>query len=192
MKQGGGHYKGSEFEREISRRLSLWWTQDLPEPRDDIFWRTSGSGARATTRGKALKRTAYEYGDITCRDPIGKPLIDLFLIETKRGYSDGADLLDLLNPKKETYILDWWRKADKEMRQAGRRNKLIILSRNRRKTVVFFDLDFLNLWEMYSGIMNYFWYIKCVLGDEKLVVMDFEGFLKNLQPNDIVENFGVK
>jgi len=41
--------KGSSFEREICTILSKWWTNN---ERDDVFWRTAGSGARATTRSK--------------------------------------------------------------------------------------------------------------------------------------------
>lgn len=95
--------KGSEFEREISKRLSLWWSDGK---RDDIFWRTSGSGARATTRRKKSQKTAYEYGDITFTDPDGKPFIDYFLVELKRGYSGGGRLdakrlVEILNNLKQ-------------------------------------------------------------------------------------------
>ena len=34
--------KGSNFERELARRIGEWWCDDR-----DAFWRTSGSGARA-------------------------------------------------------------------------------------------------------------------------------------------------
>lgn len=47
--------KGSVFEREICKALGRWWTDG---ERDDIFWRTAGSGARATCRlerGKVLR-----------------------------------------------------------------------------------------------------------------------------------------
>ncbi len=59
--------KGSNFEREICKLLSLWWTNDK---RDDIFWRTSGSGARATTRSKTKQKTFGQYGDVQATDPI--------------------------------------------------------------------------------------------------------------------------
>ena len=77
--------KGGDFEREVSRLLSLWWTEGA---RDDVFWRTSASGGRATSRAQAFKRTRYEYGDITFTDPIGKPLLDVTVIEAKRGYTN--------------------------------------------------------------------------------------------------------
>ena len=43
-------YKGSEFEREMCKCLSLWWTDSK---RDDVFWRSAQSGGRAP-RGRGL------------------------------------------------------------------------------------------------------------------------------------------
>lgn len=77
--------KGGDFEREVSRFLSLWWTEDA---RDDVFWRTSASGGRATSRAMAFKKTKYEHGDITFTDPVAKPMLDLLVIEAKRGYTN--------------------------------------------------------------------------------------------------------
>ncbi len=78
------HGKGSVFERWFCTRLSLWWTG---KERDDVFWRTAGSGGRATNRFKRGRTTAGGSGDITFTDPIGKPLLDVFTMELKRGYS---------------------------------------------------------------------------------------------------------
>lgn len=80
--------KGSGFEREMCKDLSLWWT-DEDEKRDDIFWRTAGSGARRTIRQKNSKlKTANSAGDMACLDPeFGKELIDFAVFEFKRGYS---------------------------------------------------------------------------------------------------------
>jgi hypothetical protein len=77
--------KGGEFERDTSRVLSLWWTGG---EREDIFWRTSASGARAKSGALAAKQTKYEHGDITFTDPTGTPLLDLLVIEAKRGYTN--------------------------------------------------------------------------------------------------------
>lgn len=85
--------KGSQFERDICRELSLWWTAGES---DAVFWRTPTSGARATTRSKAGKSTANQYGDVIATDPIGQPLLDALTIELKRGYNKATihDLLD--------------------------------------------------------------------------------------------------
>jgi len=97
-KRRKGAGKGSNFEREICKKLSLWWTDDK---RDDVFWRTAGSGARATVRNK---NTFGQHGDVQATDPIGQPLIDLCNIELKRGYNAStlSDFLDRVPKKKES------------------------------------------------------------------------------------------
>ena len=79
--------KGSEFEKEIARTLGLWLTQDLDEPRDDIFYTTSGSGSRHTMRMKKKVSTYNSAGDLSFLDPIGQPFCDYFFTEIKRGYT---------------------------------------------------------------------------------------------------------
>lgn len=75
--------KGSEFERWFCRELSKWWSEGI---RDDIFWRTAGSGAMAKTRSKTSKKTFGQYGDIQAVDPIGQELLNQYTFELKRGY----------------------------------------------------------------------------------------------------------
>lgn len=75
--------KGGSFERKIATALSLWWSNG---ERDDIFWRTSGSGARAKVRSYKGKGTFGQTGDLQATDPIGSPLIELCNFELKNGY----------------------------------------------------------------------------------------------------------
>lgn len=60
--------KGGDFELEITKELSLWITD--------------GKSKEVFRRGRRGGR-----GDITYREPIGKPLIDAWNIECKTGYS---------------------------------------------------------------------------------------------------------
>jgi hypothetical protein len=93
-----GNKKGSKFERDICKRLSEWWSDDTEnQMRDDIFWRASQSGGRATQRAKSGKRTAGSYGDIAAVDPVGAPLLQVFTLELKRGRSHGdmGDMIDI-------------------------------------------------------------------------------------------------
>lgn len=78
-----GIKKGSQFEREIAKYLSKWISSGKS---DAVFWRTDGSGARATTRAKQNKKTPNSYGDLCYIDEMGKSFIDYYLIEIKRGY----------------------------------------------------------------------------------------------------------
>jgi len=97
-----GKRKGSAFERKICKELSLWWSKGK---RDDIFWRTSGSGARSTVRSKKNKQTFGQGGDVQAADPIGQPLIDVFNIEMKTGYKGShiGEMIDKLSTSKPQY-----------------------------------------------------------------------------------------
>ncbi len=59
MKKGGSKRKGNSYEIKIARILSRWYD---PKSKEDLFWRTAGSGAKAT-RGKGAE-TSF-FGDIT-------------------------------------------------------------------------------------------------------------------------------
>lgn len=77
MRKGGGKSKGSGFEREIAKELSLWMTNGQ---RNDLFWRTHSSGALGTIGNRKM-----EYGDIMAIDDLGKPLTDNYHIECRCG-----------------------------------------------------------------------------------------------------------
>jgi hypothetical protein len=85
--------KGSPFEREIARKLSLWWSDGQA---DDWFWRTAGSGGRATNRAKSGKSTANGGGDICAQTKEAQNLLDRVTFELKRGYNTAtiSDLID--------------------------------------------------------------------------------------------------
>ena len=84
MKAGGGKQKGGNFEREICRKLSLWLSANK---RDDLFWRSSLSGGRATVAFKKGKQNLTQCGDISSIHPDGNVLTDPYLISCKF-YSD--------------------------------------------------------------------------------------------------------
>lgn len=85
--------KGSKYERDMSRKLSLWFSENESE---DWYWRSAGSGSRATTRAKQGKQTTGHGGDIAATCAEAEPLTQLFAIEIKRGYASSTihDLLD--------------------------------------------------------------------------------------------------
>jgi len=129
--------KGSAFERDVCKQLSLWWTHN---ERDDVFWRTSTSGARATTRRKAGLSTFGQYGDVQATDPIGQPLIDMFIIEIKRGYPK-ATLSNVLDAGPHAKIQQLQRFIDQASSSAcdagmNPTSWLLIHKRDRRITTV--------------------------------------------------------
>lgn len=144
-RKGRGMSKGSAFERNICKKLSLWWTDG---ERDDIFWRTAGSGARAKTRGKIGKGTFGQYGDIQATDPIGQPLIDLCSIEIKRGYNK-AIINDFIDSKKKPELRVFIEQAITDCRLREDESEWILLvKRDRKDTVLFTSLYFSKCWPL--------------------------------------------
>lgn len=132
---GGNSGKGSGYEREVCKRLSQWWTGSK---RDDVFWRSSGSGGRAKARGRAGRATMGQHGDIAATDPIGAPLIDLLTIEIKRGYSQHTfqDLIDRPVGGAVQECEKWLVQATESADQAGSFAWLLITRRDRREALV--------------------------------------------------------
>lgn len=129
--------KGGKFERETCVALSLWWTAGA---HDDVFWRTGGSGGRASVRGKKGRRTLGQHGDICATDPIGDPLIKLLTIELKRGYSK-ITVADILDKGKRAATQGWEEFLEQTLRsfgQAGSLSWLLIQRRDQRRSIVFF------------------------------------------------------
>lgn len=129
--------KGSSFERHICKRLSEWWTDG---ERDDVFWRSSQSGGRATVRGRKGKQTAGSYGDITALDPIGAPLLNLFTLELKCGKSHGSpdDLLTCKGKLECHPFIRTLTQASESSKEAGSMHWMIIERRDRREPCMFF------------------------------------------------------
>ena len=128
--------KGSAFERSICIALSEWWTEGKQSA---VFWRTSTSGARATTRRKAGKETAMQHGDVTATDPIGFPLIKLMTIELKRGYQKDSiqDLIDRSDDDSAQQTHEGWiDKAMTSQKASGAKSWIIIFKRDRRSTII--------------------------------------------------------
>ena len=147
--------KGQEFERQICKQFSLWISEGK---RDDVFWRTSGSGARSTSRMKKQISTENSAGDIGYIDSIGKPFIDKFLVEIKRGYSSEIELLGSIDGKKEPLLLKWFNKAEEERKNAGRDFTLLITKRNHKSSCIWFNKATIIFFEDYCGIMKSYKY----------------------------------
>lgn len=140
--------KGGSFEREICKILSLWWTQENAVPRDDVFWRTAGSGARATTRRKSGKQTFGQCGDIQAVDQaVGQPLLDLISIELKRGYPKASiqDILDKTPTSKTPQLEQFFLQAEADSLAANTVSWALILRRDRHVPVIYIPMVFAKL-----------------------------------------------
>lgn len=131
----------------------MWWSE---EKRDDLFWRTSQSGGRATTRMKSGKRTAGAYGDITAVDPEGAGLTKMWTFELKKGKSHGTpdDLLECISKKKgkPTPFGMTLLQAYRAHKDAGSRGWMLITKRDHRETLVFLDIDTAKDVDFYPGV----------------------------------------
>ena len=137
-----GKAKGSDFEREICRSLSLWFSKGQ---NDDYFWRADASGARATFRHRQGK-SVTNCGDIKAIDERGLSLTRLATIECKRGYSYEtiSDLLD----KKVHPNLSWdyfFRQVIEGQKASKTPGWFLITQRNRRKTLMFMNFELYTL-----------------------------------------------
>jgi hypothetical protein len=123
--------KGQQFERDLSRRLSLWWSEGQA---DDWFWRSSQSGGRATQRAKAGKSTMNSAGDLCAQGKEGQKLLDLITFELKRGYNSisVADFFD----KKKGGFHDFIAQAEKAASLAGTPGYAVIHKRDRREPII--------------------------------------------------------
>ena len=133
--------KGGEFEREVCKDLSRWWTDD-PE-RDDVFWRSSNSGGRATMRKKRGKKTYGHVGDVAAVDPIGKPFLDFMTVEIKRGYSKHT-LSSLLDTPRHAAQQQWEgfiQQAEQARIDSGSRFWMIVAKRDQRIRFVVFPFE---------------------------------------------------
>lgn len=135
MKKGAGANKGSSFEREICKELSLWWTDG---DRDDIFWRTAGSGGRATNRMKRGLSTSGAYGDIMAVDASGADLLRLVCFELKRGYGQWCvlDAVDRRPGSKPSMVESFWMQASRSALDANARYAVVIFRRDQKQTMI--------------------------------------------------------
>ena len=188
--------KGGGFEREMCKLLSKWYTHG---ERDDIFWRTAGSGGRATVRMKQGKMTADSAGDMCAIDEIGKKLTAASIWEMKRGYSGKGKqknrtinlitILDKLRQEKDPLLVDWFIKLRKEMREHDRETGFIIFKRDRKNACIAFTTKTFKYLKA-RNVKKYFFpsfgpvaTILCYKID--FVVMLLEDFLEWCEPETI-------
>lgn len=119
MKKGRGKAKGSAFERDVCKQLSLWVSKGKHK---DLFWRSSMSGGRATVHRKK-GANVRQAGDITAVTPAGHALTDAWYIECKHYKS--IDLPQFILHGRGR-LVKWWTRAKAEARQYGKAPVLIV------------------------------------------------------------------
>ncbi len=181
-KPGMGQKKGKKFEKEIAKKISVWWTNG---ERDDVFYLTSGSGSRYTFRKKVGKDTKNSSGDIGILDPIGQPFLNIFSIEAKNGYSNKLDIMSIIDGKKDQkhIIFDWALKAQNEVDGTDKECFIIIIKRDRKNKVVVIEPHFLTKPYFGKGFTGK--EIVIVANGYELSIVDYDDFFKQLDPKII-------
>lgn len=179
MKRGGGKNKGSSFEREIAKTLSLWISKGET---DDIFWRSTTSGARATTRTKQGKQTANSYGDLSILDAAYSFVCKAVCFELKKGYS-GTGILDILDGnKKVPDLISFWNQCETDRIAGDRHYSIVISKRDRKHTIITMSRLLYNKIIKKTGAGLYNRIIVDYQG-HKLVVIKFQDFLDKVDPD---------
>ncbi len=132
MRSGGGKSKGSAFERDVAVGLSRWISNN---ERDDLLWRSSQSGGRATTARKSKKEYKTQAGDFSAIHPLGQPFLDKFYLEAKfyRNLQYPSILTDT------GHLVKFWKSTISEA-NSYKRHPMLIAKQNRMPTVVFLEL----------------------------------------------------
>lgn len=187
-KRRGGSSKGNPFEREICVRFSEWWTNDR---RVDVFYRTAGSGGRATNRAKRNRQTANSHGDLAALDSAGEPFLRAFAVEIKRGYSGVtvADLLDARPHHRQQTWDAWIQQARASQQGAGAKSWLIIARRDQREAVVCLETSVLLRLFAAENLTPSLGFAGLLKDGSPVAVtlMPLEAFLDRLTPNMVRE-----
>lgn len=141
-----GKQKGSEYERQVAKRLSLWISNGV---RDDLLWRSSMSGGRATLQFKQGKKNKSQTGDLSSIDSLSQKFINTFFIEIKF-YKD-------LNIEsgfiKATGLLkSFWDKLVKDALVAEK-NPMLIARQNRLPTLLLLHRNGARLLNLHESIL---------------------------------------
>lgn len=184
--------KGGNFEREIAKLLSKWWTAGED---DSIFWRTSNSGGRMTVRARKGLSTSSHCGDLCAINPIGEPLIKAFAIEIKRGYKGAsiADLIDSPDIIKNIHYESWIEQAIAAQVASSSVFWMIIHRRDQRESTVTLPQEVFSpnwissslLTSRFCSFMRSHWVNRHTDVATTLIHLRLEDFLRFVSPDNI-------
>lgn len=169
MKKGRSKGKGNSYEIKIARILSQWYE---PETKDDLFWRTAGSGAKATVTRRG--QTSF-VGDITF---LPQPDALRVWIDTK----DRRDAtFDNILSDSKFVIKEWY---DEEIKKRGRlkiKKPVLIIFKlyGKKENYVFYRNQYFNLQAYYKWDGNFIQW-KCYS------IMKLDNFLSMVPRKEII------
>lgn len=131
MKPGGGHAKGSSFERKTGALLSLWLTKNA---RADLFSRNVLSGGRFTNAAKDGKNLGIP-GDLIAAHPLAFEFLAIFSVECKHRATLHLDQLFFM-PFERSYIGGVFKHTADQAKLVGLR-PFIVAKQNNQPALVF-------------------------------------------------------
>jgi len=172
--------KGQRFEREFCKRLSLWWTGGR---RDDVFWRTVGSGAWVTMRKKrGMDAPRRQWGDVVAVDPEGEFLTEHVAFELKRGYGYQRfqDVFNEFSPLRR-----WFAKGLHHKYETGRDVILVLSHRTQQMMVITQPLGGrLSLLPKFA-VCSFYMYIPDMGGQGGFTFVPIVDFFETVEPGYI-------
>ena len=137
MRDGGGKQKGAQFERDVAIGLSKWASSG---EREDLFWRSSMSGGRATVGRKKGTDLSSQAGDLSAVHSSGQPFLDKFYCELK-SYKD-LQYAGILTGTGN--LVKFWNSTVTEA-DHYKKHPILIAKQNRLPVVVFLQVRGLRL-----------------------------------------------
>jgi hypothetical protein len=169
--------KGSSWERDISKFLTLWLTE---QNKEYYFWRTPGSGGI----GSISPVNTDLHGDIIPLKPEADILCSKFCIECKTGYPNAS--IDFhLKSNKNDIIKDFWIQATEAAISSNKQPMLIFKKKG-------FSTPWLGITEkIYNKLKNYISTLRYVSIKweteelDNLYLFELNDFFKNVTPKII-------
>ena len=168
--------KGNSFERLISKKLSMWWTD---EERDDYFYRTHSSGARFTSREKLNKSTVNQEGDICSTHTDSALFSEKIIVECK--HYKNIDITSLFGGESRGQnVRNWWIKLNDICTKMDK-YPFLITRENRKKDLIFISHEFYKLMKFDALYLFY-------SPKYNLICFEFDEFLSNTNTAYFREN----
>jgi hypothetical protein len=136
MRVGGGKDKGSAWERQVGKLLSLWLTN---AERGDIFSRNVLSGGAFTLAEAAGKISSRAPGDLMAAHPLAFNFLSRFSVECKHLANIGLEAY-LLDPRAQTSLGQIISLASRQAKHI-KLEYMIVAKQNNREAIVMIDGD---------------------------------------------------
>ena len=162
-----GKQKGSQFERDICKKLSLWISNNQNE---NLLWRSAMSGGRSTVMGKQGKANKEQCGDISAVGEEGHLLTDKVYLELKFYKDLGLKNFFIGETSKLT---EFWKTTVKNA-DTNDKIPLMVVKENRYPAIVITTRTFFK-----KVVLARKGFFKTEIGPTPIVVGTLENFLES-------------